>query len=93
MIPEGTPIEPGLIVSNDIFGGRYKVLDIPRDTDDIEVTGHLNGNSRIYYEQLYQGDFPPGTRWDKDPAKFRLYFTVVEDVSTNTETSAEEAVK
>ncbi len=73
MIPENTPIEPGMLVRHE-EGLLYRVNDIRTDTTNYERTHKLGGRV-VIYTQLEQGSFPPGTGWCKDESGFRAHFT------------------
>ena len=74
MIGNEIDIVPDMVVVHD-KGLRYQVEDIRLSTIGYEST-HKPGSNVVNYVQLEQGAFPPGTKWLKDEAGFRQYFTV-----------------
>jgi hypothetical protein len=73
MINQEIPIVPGMNVRQD-EGLAYKVDDVRRSTIDYEETRKLGG-MMVNYTQLEDGDFPAGTKWQKDEEGFRKHFT------------------
>jgi len=74
MIPEGVPLEPGIVVRHD-EGLLYRVEDVRWRTDGYETAHHLGAMS-VNYTQLDAGSYPAGTGWNKDEEGFRAHFTI-----------------
>jgi hypothetical protein len=74
MINKDTEIKNGMTVRHD-EGLRYQVEDVRQSTDDYEATHELGGMV-VNYTQLEDGSYPAGTKWSKDEAKFRQFFTL-----------------
>jgi hypothetical protein len=73
MIDKDIEITPGMVVLHD-EGLHYQVEDTRRSTNDYEKT-HQLGGTVVNYTQLEDGSFPAGTKWSKDEAGFREFFT------------------
>ena len=74
MIEKDVPIIPAMLVMHD-EGLMYEVDDVRRSTVSYEET-HAIGGTVVNYTQLDDGEFPAGTRWQKDEDGFRKHFTV-----------------
>ena len=74
MLPDKLLITAGMIVRHD-EGLLYQVEDTRRSTAGYETTHEL-GSLTVNYIQLQAGGYPAGTKWNKDEAGFRTYFTL-----------------
>ena len=77
MIDKKIAIFPDMIVRHD-EGLTYRVDDVRTSTTGYE-TAHTLGGCVVNYTQIDQGSYPPGTKWSKDEAGFRMYFTLISD--------------
>ena len=73
MIDKDIEITAGMVIVHD-EGLKYQVEDARRSTNDYEKE-HKLGGVVVNYIQLEDGSFPAGTKWNKDEAGFREFFT------------------